>query len=1067
MLRTPALSTRYFLEISDTLVKPNTSDDRDVQDNLMQIKKECYNILKSMAFQPHIQQALIAASSSMREGLGYIEKQEPNSRRASRAYSSILRYLIRASTRPTPFGLFSGIAIGSFHEETTLQISLPSIRNIRTRPDMSWLLSVIQKIEQNEELLPFFNVFANHAIYFAEGRVIVPYTDVYGQNNSPSIDLRATSVVSYILERTRKPIPYLKLRQDLFVAFPHATEQQIDSVLQQLWKNHFLLSTLRPPLTTSDPTRYILQALHKMPKISITEQLEKILNTTDSLDRIGFGGPVELLNDLEHQQEEALPQYNAQPYQIDAAINLRSSYLHKAVGEEAARGAELLLQLGASPQGPQHLKEYHAAFVEKYGMDVEVPLLELLSPESGLDAPSTYTEPPRQYPLPYKPPRDMQVRDAILSSLLLEVTNDKKIEIELTDQVLKELVQWTPRDNNPAPLSLEIYLQLHAASIKEIDKGEWMLSVAPAVMASGGATFGRFFDLLTANELEKLRQFTRQEELLRPDAIFAELSYLPPQGRAANVSSHPMLRSYEIVVNTTPSLEDDRVIPLDDLVVGVYNHRFYIRSLSHNKEVIACQSHMLSPLRAPNVCRFLLDVAHDSYPRLSGFDWGAFRNVPFLPRVRKGKMVLSLAQWIIKSSTITPEISGDEDTNWFIGLQQWRKQWNVPRYVYLSEFDNRLLLDLENPIFVSELYQVLKKKHIVLLQEMFPDFEHLWLSDEEGYPYIAELVVPLIQKQGQVEQTHSSLLTQPTSKVSIIPSKERNKLPGGEWTYVKLYASPKQQDRIIIGPLQEIAHKLQQMDLIDHWFFLRYADPRPHLRIRFHTSKQGNNDVVLNMVLKWGRDCFEQNIINDIVLSMYEQEIERYGGPYAMPIIEKIFWSNSVVACQLVTACYHKTIDLDQVAIAVFVLDHLFTSWGLDLAARLDFLQDRVAKYEASDQFRVHRKVLIDLLAPWEHSHDRDVQIQRQKLKDIICIQTDILQEAGLLIDELEKEGKLWKSRNEILSSLAHMQHNRFFGINRDLELLTYALWYHTLESIKKRPSAATIRRGSTKEIIQ
>ncbi len=39
---------------------------------------------------------------------------------------------------------------------------------------------------------------------------------------------------------------------------------------------------------------------------------------------------------------------------------------------------------------------------------------------------------------------------------------------------------------------------------------------------------------------------------------------------------------------------------------------------------------------------------------------------------------------------------------------------------------------------------------------------------------------------------------------------------------------------IVRGPLRDFSETVMSAGLADSWFFIRYADPDPHLRIRFH-----------------------------------------------------------------------------------------------------------------------------------------------------------------------------------------------------------------------------------------
>ncbi len=1064
MLRAPVLPTEIFLELTKSANSIHWNQVENIDDELEKINLDCYRLLKQAVSQSAIKQALTAASTDMSEALERIQDEAILNKRTKRVYSSLLRYIIRMSTRPTPFGLFSGVAIGILADQTNVQLSASKIEHIRTRPDMSWLLHIIQKIEGDPKILPQLSVIVNRAVYLTESRIVIPQADVYGQNDDRSITLRLTPVVQYVLEQAQRPIRYQQLLDDLQQKFSQATQNQVEGLLTQLWNHHLLMSNLRPPLTIANPTNFVVEQLEKVPSASYWwEKLTCILEKTSEIDKEIINGSTQQIQELVQQQMTITPEYKSQTYQIDTALNLSSATLNKVIGEAACISAEILLRLGLSSKGPRHLREYHAAFMEQYGLGTEVPLLELLGPETGLDAPPTYQKPAREYQLmPPLPPINTQARDSILGDILAEAWYNQQMEIELTDTLLEKLAQWSPKRGNPPPPSIELYIQLQASSMDDLDNKQWKAVIAPATLAYGGRTFSRFFDILEEKDIERLQQFILQEEALHPEVIFAELSYIPPIGRAANVTTHPRLRSYEIVVNTAPSVPLENVISLDDLVVGVDNDRFYIKSLRLGREVRVCQSHMLSWNQAPNVCRFLLEVAHSNQPMLSSFDWGFARQAPFLPRLVRGNIIFSPASWNLRHSMLSLRITGNEENDTFINLQNWRQQWHVPRFVYLVEFDNRLLLDLQHPMMVSELYKDVKKAgdRSVVLQEMLPDLNNLWLRDQSNRSYVAELVVPMILRTSEEQLTTRQKVAETLVDASapakkIITFKDRRKFPGDEWTYIKLYAANKQFNEIITYPLREIVHELTATGLIDRWFFIRYLDPKPHLRVRFHASHTQYKGAVLTKTLAWSKQLREKGLINDVIIVSYEPEIERYGGPDAIEFMEQVFSANSDVSSELIAAQYTKQITLDPMAVAVLLLDQMFFFWGIELIERLKYAKEHTTRERVNDignKFHTQKKFFTELLLPWSSDFDKEILSQREFICSVLSAQTSVLQNASRMIHQLKENKILWRPENDILSSLAHMQLNRFLGIDSERELNIYALWCYLLERIQRRP---------------
>ena len=56
---------------------------------------------------------------------------------------------------------------------------------------------------------------------------------------------------------------------------------------------------------------------------------------------------------------------------------------------------------------------------------------------------------------------------------------------------------------------------------------------------------------------------------------------------------------------------------------------------------------------------------------------------------------------------------------------------------------------------------------------------------------------------------------------------------------LKLYGPREDEDELLAGPVRELAEAAAEDGLASGWFFLRYGDPDPHLRLRFLGSRGG------------------------------------------------------------------------------------------------------------------------------------------------------------------------------------------------------------------------------------
>ena len=97
--------------------------------------------------------------------------------------------------------------------------------------------------------------------------------------------------------------------------------------------------------------------------------------------------------------------------------------------------------------------------------------------------------------------------------------------------------------------------------------------------------------------------------------------------------------------------------------------------------------------------------------------------LPFLPRVRRGRAVLSVARW---------RLEAQEPAALAAEFQQWRDRWGVPRQVYLAAGDHRLLLNLADRAHWSIIENELRRSGVAYLQEALPGLDSAWLPGSDN-----------------------------------------------------------------------------------------------------------------------------------------------------------------------------------------------------------------------------------------------------------------------------------------------------------------------------------------------
>lgn len=338
----------------------------------------------------------------------------------------------------------------------------------------------------------------------------------------------------------------------------------------------------------------------------------------------------------------------------------------------------------------------------------------------------------------------------------------------------------------------------------------------------------------------------------------------------------------------------------------------------------------------------------------------------------------------------------------------------------------------------------------VTLQEMLPDHDNVWGKGVNGR-YLFEFVVPLMRRQREVMSREEELpekLTMP----STLP--QRLRLPGSDWLYAKLYSGRARHDDLLGGPVQEFANQAIQSGLIDRWFFVRYADPEPHLRLRFHGDPRMLLLSLLPRFASWAEDLVKSGHVRKLALDTYDREVERYGGVEGVQLAERLFAADSVGVVGILALRGLRTMDFTLADAALITVDTLLRNIGLDAAERLDLY-----KYIRQGQETVYGGELARLRESF-HGYRKsaqrmigdeawlDAQLGGEGLRECLRLRAMSVIPLGEDLRTLIQEQQLCVSRESFLASCVHMHCNRLLGINRPLEFeVTYYL-DRTLESL-------------------
>ncbi|HSN85767.1 MAG TPA: lantibiotic dehydratase family protein, partial [Thermoanaerobaculia bacterium] len=574
--------------------------------------------------------------------------------------------------------------------------------------------------------------------------------------------------------------------------------EEAEEFIGELVDSQILVSDLAPPVTGREPVEDLIDQLARHPVAApVAERLRRTVAAMAGLDRKMWGaGPGDYRAISEELGELPASIDLQRLFQVDMIKPAPGSALGSGLLEEIERGIRLLRRIAEVPR-EDPLARFRREFVERYGAEREVPLVEVLDEEIGIGFLRSRGAVAEGSPLlaglvfPEEPPPIVLTTPAwhgVLVDKLARALSAGALEIEVTEQDLRTL----PEDRlPPLPDAFQVMGALAAASPEALARGELKFFLRNVFGPSGARLLGRFCH--ADDELRRrVEDHLRAEEALWPDAVFAEIVHLPA-GRAGNILWRPVLRPYEIPYLGRSGAPEDRQLPIADLLVAVSGPEIVLRSARLGCRVIprltSAHSYGQGSL---GIYRFLGSLQGQGTREALYWSWGILEAAPVLPRVTSGRLVLSRARWRIGSDD-GRRLAEATRSDRFRTVQEWRAERRLPRLVMFVERDNELLIDLDNALCIDTLVALIKRSPGAELVELFPGPDELCATGPEGR-FLHELSIPVIRRR-EVAPRHPPV--RPAGAV------RRTFPPGSEWVYARLYTGTSTADRVLreaVGP---------------------------------------------------------------------------------------------------------------------------------------------------------------------------------------------------------------------------------------------------------------------------
>lgn len=844
-----------------------------------------------------------------------VRGRQTEPRHVRRTALSTVSYLLRWQHRPTPLGLFAGIAPVSVGPRASARWR--DKHRAMIRPDAEWVTDMVLRLQRTPALLKRLPLVANNAARARGDRLVAPGppSDGHAVLLAPvEISVRNARPVAAAMDAARTPIPYGDLHSHLRDRFPQATPEKIDALLTSLVEQQFLITSLWAPMTTVDGFQHLCRELDRHQAENVPEVRDLVHALYALRDDVSAHQPT--LSDTSVSavagRMRALTPVTPTPLLIDTALDCETQ-LPQAVIAEVQAAVSALYRTTPQPYGYQHWRDYHRRFRARYGVGALVPVMDLVA-DSGLGLPAGYVGSERGAALKVRTDRD-----ELLLALMQQVLLDGRDELRLTDDMVDALEKAAGADERLFVPRVEAAFEVHSPSTRALSSGTFDVLLT-AVPRPGSSMAGRFAHVLPPEHQDALAATYHGA----PDALTAQLVFPPRRHRNENVTRTPRLLPHVIELYGHQET-DETTIPLADIAVTADPRSFHLVQLSTGRRIDVRVLHALEGgTQTPPLARFLAEVANGRYAAYKPFDFGAGSRLPFLPRVRYRRTILTQARWLLMADDLPGRKAPTKE--WENAFTAWRDRLRVPMQVAIIEYDQRLPLDLSHPVHRRALRAHLDNARRLELREV-PDADahgwigrahEIWLSLGRREPDTADVPRPR----------------------AAAPAALGRHLPGaGDVLLAQLHAHPRRYDEILSRHLPSLLAAFG--NTLPVWWFTRHREmARPdadqHLDLTLHLPPDAYGAAAQH-VHTWAGSLHGTGLAAGLVLAPYQPQTGRFGGEAAMDAAHQVFAADSAA----VLAQIHLTERTDTFApqaLAAASALHLVTPLAPNTAAGEEWL---------------------------------------------------------------------------------------------------------------------------------
>jgi thiopeptide-type bacteriocin biosynthesis protein len=263
---------------------------------------------------------------------------------------------------------------------------------------------------------------------------------------------------------------------------------------------------------------------------------------------------------------------------------------------------------------------------------------------------------------------------------------------------------------------------------------------------------------------------------------------------------------------------------------------------------------------------------------------------------------------------------------------------------------------------------------------------------------------------------------------------------GSEWLYYKLYCGQKVADWLLLDIIGPLTQALRAQGLLDNWFFIRYADPDNHLRLRLHLPDPARTGEVIALMHDYLAPARANGSVWNVQADTYRRELPRYGAR-TIAASEALFgYQSEALLAQLAAQADDPAPDAWPWGLTA--IEELLRAFDYPLARKVALLQR--LKEAFAHEFGVDKTLRRQLDAKYRQARPAIEQALARAAgpppASLCALVAPIVQAA--------RQGQLEMELEDLLASYLHMLLNRLLPAEARLhELVLYDFLFRAYQS--------------------